>query len=445
MHAPAAGPHNARMTGGSTRDLAAAKLRLDALVDWERRARSGMRPQLEPVRDLCQRLGDPQTRWRCVHVTGTKGKGSTAHLIANALQRAGWRTGLYTSPHVERVQERIRIQGVEVSDEVMASALHRALDAREDALRAQTPADDATWFDVLTAAAYLVYAEESCAWVVLEVGLGGRLDSTNVATGEVCVVTNVELEHCDVLGPTRAAIAREKVGIVKPSSSLVTSLPAEDEAGAVLAQVCAELGVPRIVVPMPAGWRQRNAALARAVLAELVRRDPALGAQLVAVGEAVDAAGVEPLPGRGEWRQVGPTRVYLDGVHVAPALRLALDEVTQAHGRPAAVVLALGKDKDAPAVLKAAGASADVLLCTTASSGPLRSADDLQAAARAAGYAAHAVQDPLEALQQALALAGASGWVCVVGSFHLVGIVRRATAAIDPKDQSCSPSSRTCS
>ena len=433
------------MTGGMTpespRDLASAKLRLDALVDWERRARSGMRPQLEPVRDLCQRLGDPHTRWRCVHVTGTKGKGSTAHLVATALQKAGWRTGLYTSPHVERVQERIRIHGAEVSDEVMASALHRALDAREDAVRAQTPADDATWFDVLTAAAFLIFAEDSCAWVVLEVGLGGRLDSTNIATGEVCVVTNVELEHCDVLGPTRAAIAREKVGIVKPSSSLVTSLPAEDEAGAVLAQVCAELGVPRIVVPMPAGWRQRNAALARAALAELVRRDPALGAHLV----PVDAAEVAPLPGRGEWRQVGRTRVYLDGVHVAPALRLVLEEVTQAHGRPAAIVLALGKDKDAPAVLKAAGASADVLLCTTASSGPLRSADDLQAAARAAGYAAHAVQDPLEALQQALALAGASGWVCVVGSFHLVGIVRRATAAIDPKDQSCSPSSRTCS
>jgi dihydrofolate synthase/folylpolyglutamate synthase len=201
------------MTGGMTpespRDLASAKLRLDALVDWERRARSGMRPQLEPVRDLCQRLGDPHTRWRCVHVTGTKGKGSTAHLVATALQKAGWRTGLYTSPHVERVQERIRIHGAEVSDEVMASALHRALDAREDAMRAQTPADDATWFDVLTAAAFLIFAEESCAWVVLEVGLGGRLDSTNIATGEVCVVTNVELEHCDVLGPTRAAIARE--------------------------------------------------------------------------------------------------------------------------------------------------------------------------------------------------------------------------------------------
>ena len=114
------------MTGGMTpespRDLASAKLRLDALVDWERRARSGMRPQLEPVRDLCQRLGDPHTRWRCVHVTGTKGKGSTAHLVATALQKAGWRTGLYTSPHVERVQERIRIHGAEVGDEVMTTS-----------------------------------------------------------------------------------------------------------------------------------------------------------------------------------------------------------------------------------------------------------------------------------------------------------------------------------
>lgn len=414
--------------------MAQAQARLALLVDWERRSRSGMRPQLDPVRDLCRRMGDPQRRLRCVHVTGTKGKGTTAALVAGALTRAGLRTGLYTSPHVERINERVRIDGRDVSDAVFARALHRALDEREAALRERTSADDATWFDVVTAAALAVFVEESCTWAVVEVGLGGRLDSTNIVDGEVAVVTNVELEHCDVLGATRAAIAAEKGGIVKPGRVLVTGLDDGDEAGAVLARIAAEQGARRIVVPQSGPWRRRNADVAREVLAVLGGTDASLGPRLVDPRDA-------ELPGRGEWRMLDGTRVLVDGVHVAPALELALAEAVASHGRPAALVLALGRDKDAAAVLKAVAGKADLLLCTSAASGPLRGAEDLQQAASAAGVAAIAVDDPLEALRKAVASAGAGRWVCVAGSFHLAGIVRRATVGADTKDPACSPSS----
>lgn len=422
-------------------ELARALGRLALLVDWERRSRSGMRPGLEPARDLCARLGDPQRRLSCVHVTGSKGKGTTAAIVAAALRKAGRKVGLYTSPHVERIVERLRIDGAEVDEAVLGRALSRALDARDAAVREGTPADDATWFDVVTAACLLACVEAGCEWAVVEVGLGGRLDSTNVVHGEVAVVVNVELEHCDVLGPTRAHIAREKGGIVKPGATLVTSLAEDDEAGAVLAAIAAEQGARRVVVPPRGSWRERNADLARAVLAALGERERDLGAELVDGSALAEAR----LPGRGEWRELEGAALLVDGVHVPAAIELAFAEVVASRGGAAAVVLALGRDKDLPGVLKALRSTSDLLLCTSVASGPLRGAEELCEAALAAGWNARAVPDPLEALRQAAASAGPRGWACVAGSFHLAGVARRATKSLDAKDPPCSPSSPMCS
>ena len=201
--------------------LARILARLDTLVDWEKRDRSpGMRRGLAPMEDLMARLGSPQASFRAVHVAGTKGKGSTASLIAAGLARAGFSVGLYTSPHVDRVEERVRVDGRDVAAGELAEALERAFDAREAAVAGDTAADEATWFDLLTAAAFLVFQRRGVDWAVVECGLGGRLDSTNVVHGEVCVVTNIDLEHTAVLGNCFADIAREKGGIVKPGSVL---------------------------------------------------------------------------------------------------------------------------------------------------------------------------------------------------------------------------------
>ena len=207
-------------------DLARAMARLDALTDWERRPRNKMRVGLEPMRDLAARLGDPQKSFRSIHVAGTKGKGSVSALIEAALAHAGLRVGRYASPHVERITERVSVQGHDVDEPTLARALNRALDAYEAARKAGTPAANATWFDLLTAAAFIIFAETQREWAVIEVGLGGRLDSTNIVDGEIAVVTNIALEHTEILGNTRAAIAGEKVGILKPGAVLITTLDA---------------------------------------------------------------------------------------------------------------------------------------------------------------------------------------------------------------------------
>ena len=227
-------------------NLARAMARLDALTDWERRPRGAMRVGLEPMLDLAARLGDPQKAFRSIHVAGTKGKGSVSALIEAALAHAGLRVGRYGSPHVERVTERVSVQGREIDEPALARALNRALDAYEAARAANTPAADATWFDLLTAAAFIVFAEARLEWAVVEVGLGGRLDSTNIVMGEVAIVTNIELEHTEILGNSRPAIAGEKVGILKPGAVLVTTLGPDDEAGRVLQARADELACPVI-------------------------------------------------------------------------------------------------------------------------------------------------------------------------------------------------------
>jgi dihydrofolate synthase/folylpolyglutamate synthase len=432
----------------STARLQRALERLDVLVDWERRDRQGMRQGLDPATDLLSRLGDPHVRFRAVHVTGTKGKGSTSSMIAAALTRAGIRTGLYTSPHVDRVNERVRVDGVEVDDDVLAKALERVLVARESAVAAATPADESTWFDVLTSAAFLVFAESGCEWAVVECGIGGRLDSTNTVRGEVCVITNVDLEHTRVLGPTRAHIAREKAGILKPGSTLVTTLwpdptrGGDDDPGSVIEAIACSLDVPILRPTRTAPTiRERNADLARLVLDELGRRGVLGRHSALPVGrDLLDAATIERsrLPARLERMRSGTVPVVLNGAHVASSVNLVLEELSRDPrlSTPPVVVLALGRDKDAPLILKTLVGRADRLVCTTAASGPLRATETLVGEASRAGFVAETATDPTSALARATGLAGEKpgGWVLVIGSFYLAGAVRSLLQADATKD-----------
>ena len=170
----------------------------------------GIKPGLERISELLARLGNPERICRFVHVAGTNGKGSTSTMLASMLTSAGYRTGLYTSPHLLRVTERMRVDGAEMPREGLAeavSALQRA---------AEGMAEPCTEFELLTAAAFWWFAHEGCDYVVLEVGMGGRLDATNVIPRPDCaVITNIGLDHTEVLGATAELIAAEKAGIFK--------------------------------------------------------------------------------------------------------------------------------------------------------------------------------------------------------------------------------------
>jgi dihydrofolate synthase/folylpolyglutamate synthase len=438
------------MTGRPAERLAAALAALDSLTNWERRDRdAAMRHSVDPARDLLSRMGDPQRRWRAVHVAGTKGKGTTSSLVAAGLARAGVKVGLYTSPHVVRMHERIRIDGGDVTDDAFAAALENALHARESAVRASSAGAESTWFDVLTAAAFDAFAAARVDWAVVECGLGGRLDSTNVIDGEVCVITSIDLEHTAVLGSTRAAIAGEKAGILKAGSTLVTALrpdvalPRSDDAGAVVEARAALLGC-RVVRPAQhaATMLGENVSLAGLALDELGRRGVATTEGRAVGGWLLDAATIAGarLPGRQEKFDVEGVPVVIDGAHVASSVGRVLDELAEDRdlaGRPV-VILALGRDKDIQAILKKLHGRADRLLCTSVTTGPLRAAELLATEASHMGLEAEIAPDPARALARALELCSDRGWVLAIGSFYLAGSIRSLIAP-DPNPQSKKP------
>jgi dihydrofolate synthase / folylpolyglutamate synthase len=425
-------------------NLARAMKRLDALTDWERRPRNKMRVGLEPMRDLAARLGDPQKSFRSIHVAGTKGKGSVSALIEVALAHAGLRVGRYASPHVERITERVSVQGHDVDEPTLARALDLALNAYEAARNAMTPAANATWFDLLTAAAFIIFAETQREWAVIEVGLGGRLDSTNIVNGEIAVVTNIALEHTEILGDTRAAIAGEKVGILKSGAVLITTLSADDEAGRVLQTRVDELGarVKRTRLDPSAAIEQINLALAAAVLGEL-RRKGVSGRSGKPVGAALlDSAtrAAARLPGRMERfdLEVGPRRlpVVMDGAHVPFNIGAVLRDLALApdlSGSCVAIV-ALAADKDAKGfVAELAGRASTVLFTDLPGSSRGRPPVELQALAESLGLTSEVEPDAKRALKRGLELAArANAWLLVTGSLYLVGALRGAVGEATP-------------
>ncbi|MBB4240176.1 MULTISPECIES: bifunctional folylpolyglutamate synthase/dihydrofolate synthase [Rhizobium] len=431
-----------------TPPLSQALSRLDQLTNWERKPRGEMRVGLEPMLDLMQRLGNPHRSFRAIHVAGTKGKGSVSALLEAGLLRAGWRVGRYGSPHVDRVNERVSILGQEVEDDALATAIMQVLDGYEDAKQAATAAEDATWFDVITAAAFVVFRDAGLSWVVVEVGLGGRLDSTNVVFGEVAIVTNIGLEHTEILGSTRAAIAREKVGILKPGATLVTTLAAADVAGQVLQQRADELGckVLRTDLPEDATIAETNIALVGVVFDHLGRQGESVregGAKGQPIGaRLLEKAVIDKarLPGRMErfdvslppalakGRQSLP--VIMDGAHVPFNIEAVLRDITRSSsvsGECVAIV-ALASDKDAPGFLNVLSRYVAYAVFTEASgSGRAHAAIELEALGRSVGVNCEAEPDPHRALDRAMVKAAErGGWMLVTGSLYLVGALRGA-------------------
>ncbi len=432
--------------------LADAERYLEGLINLERSADwPYSRMGLGPIRALLDRLGHPEQGTRILHIAGSKGKGSTALAAEALLGAAGQRVGTFSSPHLESFVERFRVDGTPVPGERLAEAV-AVLRPHVDALRAERPHDAPTFFDALCAAGLWLFAEAGVDWIVLEVGLGGRLDSTNAVSPTLCCITSIELEHTDVLGDTTAKIAAEKAGIVKPGVPLVLG-PVPPDARAVILGVAAaaaapvtELGVDyqldevtsdvsgvrgtlrdeggalAFALPVLGAHNARNAALA------LVAVGRALGVDPLSLGEASREAFARfALPGRAELVSRDPA-LLVDAAHTAASAR-ALAAVIEELAPRAGVhyVLSVSAGKDLDAILEALLPRASRLTLTRALKARSLAPTELAAVIRRVRpeLALRVVPNPHLALGAARAGQRAGELVCATGSFYLAGIARR--------------------
>lgn len=334
-------------------------------LDWLEATQSrGVRPGLDRMRRLLAALGNPESGLQCLHVAGTNGKGSVSAFAESLLLSSGHRVGLYTSPHLVEFAERIRIDGVNASSEEIDFGINRLREVTTGWGEADLP----TYFELVTALAFDLFARAGCEIVVLETGLGGRLDATNLAPKLACAITPIGLDHTEWLGETLGEIAREKAGIFRQGIPAVIA-PQEAEAAAAIADVAAAIGAPLqwITDPLPrttplglAGTHQRqNAALALALIS-------AAGITLSKESIAVGLASVS-WPGRFQ-RLLGGSLI-LDGAHNTHAVRqLVATWREEFGGQRCRLIFGALADKDPMALLaELAPLAEEILLVPVAS------------------------------------------------------------------------------
>ena len=407
-------------------------------TDWK-----GSRLGLERMRELMHRLGEAQNSLKFIHVAGTNGKGSTSTMLASILAAAGYKTGLYTSPHLVRVNERFRINGADIPD----AALCRAAEAVKEAAGGMS--DAPTEFEILTAMGFWYFAAEKCDAVVLEVGLGGRLDATNViAAPEAAVITNIGLEHTAILGHTLPEIAREKAGIIKPGTTAVT-YPVDAAVDAVYREICAARGAAWRPVRFDA-LRERTHSLAGQRFDYKEEKDLALHLlgehQLHNAALAIETIGVLREKGwsipesalreglsaarweaRFELLRSHPT-VIADGAHnpqCVEALARSLDEYLP--GEKVIFLLGVLADKDYEAMLARLLPYGKKFFCLTPDSPRALGAGDLSAYLRGRGADAVSCATAEEGVRRAIEESGGETPIVACGSLYLMGEVREET------------------
>ena len=399
------------------------------------RAWVGQRPGLDRIRRLLGRLGDPQEKLKFVHIAGSNGKGSTAAMLASVLTAAGLKTGLYTSPHLWRFHERFQVDGVPISDAGLADITAQVLEA----------AEDETEFELMTALGMVCFLRSGCDIVVLETGLGGRLDSTNIIPApEAAVVTNVGLEHTELLGDTAEQIAAEKAGIIKQGCEAVLYGQSQG-VRAVVEDVCRRLEVPLTVTAPPrmlsagpegqtftylgAGpyhisllgeYQVSNAAVVLETVNVLRRRGWAISED--ALNRGLSQA---RWPGRMELARRSPD-VLLDGGH-NPQCMEALARSLQAlyPGKKLIFLTGVLADKNWTAMMEQLLPLAKEFYTITPDSPRAKSAADLAAWLESRGGRAVPCETVRDGLDQALAAAGPQDAVCACGSLYMIGEARR--------------------
>ena len=387
----------------------------------------GMKFGLENITTLLGQLDNPHQHFASLHIAGTNGKGSVTAMAETALRRAGYRTARYTSPHLERIEERFVIQGAEVATPDLLDALSAVRAAVEALLARGVLTAPPTFFECTTAAAFELFRRGNVEIAVLEVGLGGRLDATNVVTPLVTAITTIDFDHQAQLGSTIQEIALEKAGIIKRGVPLVIGcLPpaaervveAKAEAlGAPLTRACGgstPLPTPRL----PGAHQHENAR----VMTMLLR---ALDKQGFRVPEEAIAYGIEHVewPGRLELFRYGSAEVLLDAAHNPAGARALGAYLEDAGWADPTLIFAAMADKDVAGILGPLLPHVGNVICTTAPTSRAASADDLARRVReiAPGMDVRCIDNPADALAHACA---AAPRVVAAGSMFLIGPLR---------------------
>lgn len=404
--------------------------------------RFGIKLGLDNIRRLLSLVGDPQAGLQAVHVTGTNGKGSVCAYVASALRKAGYRVGLYTSPHLVRFNERIQIDGVPIPDE----DLLRLWDGIQPAMKAMDgdrAVNRPTFFEVTTAMAFEYFRERRVDVASVEVGMGGRFDATNVIDGRVALIARVGLEHTEHLGRTVDRIAREKAGIIKPTSRAVT---VDQEALPVIQERSRDLGAPLTIVGRDVTVERISQDLSgqrvtvRGPFGAIDAHTPLLGAfQLENVGLAVaaltelrqsgfqipDAAIAEGIastqwPGRLQRIRADPL-VFVDGAHNGPAAAaLAVAYAELFPDRKCILVTGILADKDLPSIASSLGPLANRVVACRPKSHRAYHPEEVASAFRR--YApAEVAASVAAAIDHALAAASRDDIVLITGSIYTAG------------------------
>ncbi len=397
-------------------------------------------------------LGHPERRYATAIVAGTNGKGSTSAILASILHCAGFRTGLYTSPHLVRVNERIQVNGREISDEDFAAAFSEVRETIDRLLDQKSLDERPSFFEYLTAAAFLHFARSGVRLAVLEVGIGGRLDATNVTEPRVAIITNVDLDHMEILGETLPAIAQEKAGVIKPFRPVVSACEHPDAVG-VIRRHAASLGAELLEtpsfahlsplrnvqgcysfdlaldgdcytglsLPLAGKFQIKNAVAAVAAAWRLNREGFTIPRRAV-----IEGLRLARWPGRLETVREQPL-VLLDGAHnPAGAREVAAFVKEELAGKCLRLVYASMRDKAIAEIARILFPLAEEVVLTCPGLARAASPEEILAAAEFRSERIVIEPDPARALERACQSSRPDDVVLATGSLFLVGDIRRA-------------------
>jgi dihydrofolate synthase/folylpolyglutamate synthase len=386
--------------------------------------RLGMKFGLENMTRLVSALGHPERSFESVHIAGTNGKGSVTAMLEAALNRAGHRSARYTSPHLERLEERFVLAERSASTDTVAAAIE-AVRAQVTSLQAVTPDFAPTFFECATATAFVLFRREAVRIAVIETGLGGRLDATNVVHPVATAITSIDFDHQALLGNTLREIAREKAGIIKASVPVVIG-PLPPDAESEILKVAASRDAPVVrgrelpgVTPALRGRHQRDNVAVTVALADV------LNGRGTSIPESALRSAIEHVhwPARLERISHGGIEYLLDAAHNPAGARAVATYLRETGWTDAALVFGAMADKDAEGMLRELAPAVATIVCATAATPRAAPADDLAALARSITEPGrvHVEPDPERAVARARKIAPR---VVIAGSLFLVGPLR---------------------